>query len=81
MTHPEVVITAKKLIGQYIKDMQIDSGYNVEELSRRAGLSKRTVYDIFAGGGYTIDSFIRLLAALDLRIELMPKLIEPEQSN
>lgn len=81
MTHPEIVTKAREVFGRYIRDVQEASPYNVEELARRAGISKRTLYDIFQGKGYTIDSFIRVLAALDLRLEIMPKMIEPEQSN
>jgi predicted transcriptional regulator len=81
MTHPEIVQTAKSLIGKYLKDCIQDSPYTKHQTASRAGITYADLDNILSGGDYSMDTFIRVLAALDLRIELMPKLIEPEQSN
>lgn len=81
MTHPDIITKARLIIGRFLRDTQQQRGHTVEYLADRAGISRRTLYKVFNGEGYTVDTFFAVLSALDLRIEIMPKLIEPEQSN
>lgn len=82
MTEKKIIETAKELIGKFIYDQIKDQGYTIEGIAEKANISKVTVYDIIGyRTNYTIDSFIAIIGALDLRIEIMNKLIEPEQYN
>lgn len=54
------------LLGQRISQHRLQANLTQAELAARAGVGKRTLERIEAGGGAELTTFVRILRALDL---------------
>lgn len=67
MMQQEIVNTARQLIGKYLKSVRKDKGLTVYAVSKISGLQRAQIQAIEKGdSSYTIDSFIRIIQALDV---------------
>ncbi len=65
---------AKRIIGEFLKEIIADEHIVVRELGRKSGVSTHIIYSILNGSAnYTIDSLISILDAMNFRIEIIKK--------
>lgn len=70
----ELVNEAKCVIANFVKEKRTELGWTVNKVAQLSGLTGDQVKGIEAGDkSYTIDSFIRLLSAYDIRLIFTPK--------
>lgn len=52
-------------IGSYIHHTIKVKNYTIEAFAEKCGMSKKTIYNIIQGKGYTMDSFLIILYMLE----------------
>ena len=62
-------------LGMQLKQMRLNKNITQHELSKRTGLSRRVISDIENGANGTLNSFIRILRALE-KLEILNNFIE-----
>ena len=62
-------------LGMQLKQMRLNKNITQNELSERIGLSRRVISDIENGGNGTLNSFVRILRALE-KLEILNNFIE-----
>ena len=69
--NPAVADTARKLIGDFVKDRRSEVGYTQQQLAEMAGISRLTLIDLEAGKNYEVNTLIAVLGCLrgELKIE------------
>ncbi len=74
MINKDYTELAKRIIGEFLKEIIADDKLVVRELERKSGVSSHIIYSILNGSAnYTIDSLIALFGAMEIRLELMKK--------
>ena len=68
-----------KELGERIKNTRVASEMTQEELSKRTGLSQKTISRIENGTSIQLDSFLKILLALDLEDKIL--LLVPNQKE
>jgi len=64
-------------LGNRLKQTRLERNITQDRLAREAGVAKTTVERLESGGGVQLESFIRILRALDLLDRLDAVLTEP----
>lgn len=67
-----------QMIGKRIKLYRVYAGISQKELEEKTGISSRTLSRLEAGNSIQLDSFIKILTALDLDENI--ELLIPDQS-
>lgn len=62
-----IVATNRKRVGEYLSLLIENKKLSKEGLARDCGISKRVVYNILQGKGYTMDSFLTFIHILKLK--------------
>jgi transcriptional regulator with XRE-family HTH domain len=70
----ETVNIARQLVGQYLREVREGKNMTIYAVEKASGLDLRQIKAIESGeSSYTIDSFIRLIQALDVYFFLSEK--------
>lgn len=58
----------KQKISKAVTKEMTEKGISFSKLSNKAGVSKTIIQSVKKGGGYTVDSLIKILKALGLNL-------------
>ncbi|MFT6985491.1 MAG: HTH-type transcriptional regulator/antitoxin HipB [Psychromonas sp.] len=73
-------ITNTKQLSAYLKDLRLDDGLSQTDVARKVGIRQDTVSSFELRPDATkMETFFKLLSALDLDIEITPR--NPEHVN
>jgi HTH-type transcriptional regulator / antitoxin HipB len=69
-----MLIHSPKELAEFAKDYRKQKKLSQAEVADRVGLRQKTISDFEQGAeGTKLETFFRLLSALDLEVELLPK--------
>lgn len=66
--NPEINRIARLQIGEFIQTLIKDRGLVIDNVSKQTGMSKRIIYNIIQGKGYTVDSLLTLCKYLKINV-------------
>lgn len=67
-------ITSTQQLSAYLKDVRLDDGLSQTDIARKVGIRQDTVSSFeLRPGSIKMDTFFKLLSALDLNIEITPR--------
>lgn len=69
----EVIKIAREKVGEYIKMIREEKGLSLYEVAQKSGLQISQIRKIEEGAGFTIDSFLAIIHAMDLYFNLRNK--------
>lgn len=68
--------TARKLIGDYIRERRKEVGYSQEQLASMAQIRKATLIDVEAGRSYNFNTLLAIIGCLRGELQIMWKDID-----
>jgi transcriptional regulator with XRE-family HTH domain len=69
----EALTIARQKVGDYLQMIREEKGYSLYEVAQKSGLQITQLRKIEAGEGFTIDSFLAIIHALDVYFFLRDK--------
>ena len=67
-------ITSTNQLSAYLKDVRLDGGLSQTDVARKVGIRQDTISSFeLRPGSIKMDTFFKLLSALDLDIEITPR--------
>lgn len=73
----ETVNNLEAQLGERLARLRLSRNLTRDQLAKEAGASKRTLARLEAGQGVSLDSFIRVLLALNLESNILAMLPDP----
>ena len=68
----------ERIMGEQLEEVRLSRNITQRQLAKMAGISEKTIRRFEAGEGVSLDTFIRILSALNLQENL--KLLIPDAS-